>query len=73
LCETWKEGQEAQRYLLCDRDSKFNADVVSTVKAVGSQPVSPDGSADCITSTPAQPRVRRFQQDLRPSVEYIHV
>ena len=32
-------SQEPQRFLIFDRDSKFSADVVSTVKAIGSQPV----------------------------------
>ena len=39
LRETWEYGQEPQRFLIFDRDSKFSADVVSTVKAIGSQPV----------------------------------
>jgi transposase InsO family protein len=39
LRETWEYGQEPQRFLILDRDSKFSADVVSTVKAIGSQPV----------------------------------
>jgi putative transposase len=39
LRETWEYSQEPQRFLIFDRDSKFSADVVSTVKAIGSQPV----------------------------------
>ena len=39
LRETWECSQEPQRFLIFDRDSKFSADVVSTVKAIGSQPV----------------------------------
>ncbi len=39
LRETWEEGEEPQRFLLFDRDSKFGADVVSTVKAMGCQPL----------------------------------
>jgi len=39
LRETWEYRQEPQRFLIFDRDSKFSADVVSTVKAIGSQPV----------------------------------
>jgi transposase InsO family protein len=39
LRETWEYSQEPQRVLIFDRDSKFSADVVSTVKAIGSQPV----------------------------------
>jgi hypothetical protein len=39
LCETWEEGKSPQRFLLFDRDSKFSSDVVSSVKAMGSQPV----------------------------------
>ena len=39
LRETWEYGREPQRFLIFDRDSKFSADVVSTVKAIGSLPV----------------------------------
>ena len=39
LCETWEEGKSPQRFLLFDRDSKFSSDVVSSVKAMGSQPL----------------------------------
>jgi len=38
LRETWEQGEEPQRFLLFDRDSKFSVDVVSTVKDMGSQP-----------------------------------
>ena len=33
LHETWECGQQPQRFLIFDRDTKFSADVVSTVKA----------------------------------------
>ena len=39
LHETWDHGQQPQRFLIFDRDSKFSADVVSTVKAMGRQPI----------------------------------
>jgi len=39
LHEMWEEGERLQRFLLFDRDSKFSSDVVSSVKAMGSQPV----------------------------------
>lgn len=39
LHETWEYGQQSQRFLLFDRDSKFSPDVVSTVKAIGPQPL----------------------------------
>jgi len=39
LRETREYDQEPRRFLIFDRDSKFCADVVSTVKAIGSQPV----------------------------------
>jgi transposase InsO family protein len=39
LRQTWEEGEEPQRFLLFDRDSKFGVDVASTVKAMGCQPV----------------------------------
>ena len=39
LHETWEYGQQSQRFLIFDRDSKFGADVVSAVKAMGSQPI----------------------------------
>ena len=32
--ETWECGQQPQRFLIFDRDAKFSADVVSTVKAM---------------------------------------
>jgi transposase InsO family protein len=39
LRAVWQEGEEPQRFLLFDRDSKFAGDVVSLVKARGSQPL----------------------------------
>ena len=39
LYETWEYSEQPQRFLIFDRDSKFSADVVSTVKAMGLQPV----------------------------------
>jgi hypothetical protein len=39
LRETWDYTEQAQRFLLFDRDSKFGADVASMMKAVGSQPM----------------------------------
>ena len=39
LRETWEYGQEPQQYLIFDRDAKFGAEVVSTVKAIGPQPI----------------------------------
>jgi putative transposase len=39
LQETWGYGEQTQSHLIFDRDSKFSADVVSTVKAIGSQPI----------------------------------
>ena len=38
LNEAWEWGQQPERFLIFDRDAKFSADVVSTVKAIGSQP-----------------------------------
>jgi len=38
LYEAWEYGEQPQRFLIFDRDSKFSADVVSTVKALGLQP-----------------------------------
>jgi putative transposase len=37
--QTWENGQQPQRFLIFDRDSKFGSDVVLTVKAMGSQPL----------------------------------
>jgi len=37
LLQTWEYDKQPQRFLLFDRDSKFTADVVATVKAVGCQ------------------------------------
>jgi transposase InsO family protein len=39
LHETWEYGQQLERFLIFDRDAKFGADVVSTVKAMGSQAI----------------------------------
>jgi putative transposase len=39
LHETWECGEQPERFLIFDRDTKFSADVVSTVKAMGSQPI----------------------------------
>ena len=39
LHETWEYGDQPHRFLIFDRDAKFSADVVSTVKAMGSQPI----------------------------------
>ncbi|MGC2112813.1 MAG: integrase core domain-containing protein [Candidatus Korobacteraceae bacterium] len=38
LHEAWEYGELPQRFLIFDRDAKFGADVVATVKAMGSQP-----------------------------------
>src|SRR5215472_8571030 len=38
LCEAW-ESEQPHPFLIFDRDSKFGLDVVSTVKAIGAQPV----------------------------------
>jgi transposase InsO family protein len=39
LYEAWEYGEQPQRFLIFDRDSKFSADVVSTVKSMGLLPV----------------------------------
>jgi transposase InsO family protein len=39
LNEAWEYGEQPQRFLIFDRDSKFSADVVSRVEAMGFQPV----------------------------------
>ncbi len=39
LHETWEYGQQPQQYLIFDRDAKFGADVVSTVRDIGTQPI----------------------------------
>jgi transposase InsO family protein len=39
LREAWESTDQAHRFLMFDRDSKFSTNVVSTVKAIGSQPV----------------------------------
>jgi transposase InsO family protein len=39
LHQAWECGEQLQRFLIFDRDAKFSADVVSTVKALGSQPI----------------------------------
>jgi len=37
--EAWEYGEQQPRFLIFDHDSKFGSAVVSTVKAMGSQPV----------------------------------
>ena len=39
LHEPWECSEEPQRFLVFDRDAKFSADIASTVKAMGTQPV----------------------------------
>jgi len=39
LHEAWECGEQPERFLIFDRDAKFSADVVSTVKAVSSQAI----------------------------------
>ena len=39
LHEAWECGQQPERFLIFDRDAKFSADVVSTVKAMGGHPI----------------------------------
>jgi transposase InsO family protein len=39
LTEGWECGEQPERFLIFDRDAKFSADVVSTVRAIGSQPI----------------------------------
>jgi len=39
LHEAWQCDEQPERFLIFDRDSKFGADVVRTMKAMGSQPV----------------------------------
>ena len=39
LHEAWECGEQPERFLIFDRDAKFSADVVSTVKAMGSHPI----------------------------------
>ena len=39
LHEAWEYGDQPHRFLIFDRDAKFSADVVSTVKAMGSQSI----------------------------------
>jgi len=39
LHEAWEDGDRHHPFLIFDRDAKFSADVVSTVKAMGSQPL----------------------------------
>jgi len=39
LHEAWECGEQPERFLIFDYDSKFSVDVVSTVKAMGSQPI----------------------------------
>ncbi len=37
--EAWECGHQPDRFLIFDRDAKFSADAVSTVKAMGCQPI----------------------------------
>ena len=39
LHEAWQCGDQPARFLIFDRDAKFSGDVVSAVKAMGSQPI----------------------------------
>jgi hypothetical protein len=39
LHQAWECGEPPQRFVIFDRDAKFSADVVSTVKAMGSEPI----------------------------------
>lgn len=39
LHEAWEYGEQPQRFLIFDRDSKFSVDILSTVKAMGCQPL----------------------------------
>ena len=39
LHQAWECGEPPQRFLIFDRDAKFGADVVSTVKALGRKPI----------------------------------
>src|ERR1700690_2374827 len=39
LHEAWECGEQPERFLIFDRDSKFSSDVLSTVEALGSQPL----------------------------------
>jgi transposase InsO family protein len=39
LHQAWVYGEPPQRFLIFDRDSKFSADVVAAVKAIGCRPV----------------------------------
>ena len=39
LQQAWEWDEQPQRFLIFDRDAKFGCDVVSTVKALGSQPL----------------------------------
>jgi putative transposase len=36
---TWEYSEQPRRFLIFDRDSKFSPDVISTVKAIGPQPI----------------------------------
>ena len=54
LHQAWEWDEQPQRFLIFDRDAKFGGDVVSTAKAMGSQPIrtayrSPwqNGIAEC--------------------------
>ena len=39
LHETWEYSQQPQRLLIFDRGERFSVDVISTVKAIGSQAI----------------------------------
>jgi transposase InsO family protein len=39
LHEAWQWGDQPHRFLIFDRDAKFSADVISTVKVMGGQPI----------------------------------
>jgi transposase InsO family protein len=39
LHEAWECGEQPQQFLIFDRDSKFSVDVVSTMQAMGCQPL----------------------------------
>jgi len=39
LHEVWEYGEQPERFLIVDRDAKFSADVISIVKAMGSQAI----------------------------------
>ena len=39
LHETWEYGDQAHRFVIFDRDTKFSDEFVTAVKALGSQPI----------------------------------